>query len=145
MLSTLIRKLDADSYSNVKQEESFLFDSTYTAGDKPVAGEAASFDLAKTGDDRAVYCRAGDMADANAVIPVGIVVSVKDDVAVIRTRGFITAEVDGSGVNIAAGDALTLGNGGHLVKHGAGDVVVAVALVASTANEAIEVFVCPSL
>ena len=144
MLSTLIRKLDAGSFSNVKQEESFLFDVT-GAGDVPVAGKAAGFDLSKTGDDRAMYCRLGDSGDANGVIAVGIVTRIDGDIARVTTRGFTSAAVDGSSVGIAAGDALALGAAGVLVKAAAGDPTVAVALVASTAAESIEVFVCPAL
>lgn len=112
------------------------------------AGDFVSLDPGQaTASDIALYVQKVDSADY--LCPVGVVIADADEGANVRVcvRGVIEANVDGSSPNIAAGDSLFIGGtagvgfaktdatGGNLKP------AMAVALEASTAAEAIKVYV----
>ena len=139
--------------SNRRIEEVFIASAALTAGD------FVSLDLSQsTASDIALYV---DLLDAADACPIGVVIAAAGAGETVRVciRGVIEAKVDGSAVNIAIGDALFVGSAAGKAENkkfrtdigdGTGtttgaiapvQAMAAVALEASSADNAIKVFV----
>lgn len=147
----LLQRLDkaADTTGSSADASDRRIEEVFIAGAALSAGDFVSLDMTQVTDsDIALYVQKVDSADY--LCPVGVVIADADAGANVRVcvRGVIEANVSGVSIAIAAGDSLFIGGtaGVGFAKTDADGTHVkpqmAVALEASTAAEAIKVYVC---
>tara|TARA_R100000734_G_C3287301_1_gene79757 strand:+ start:139 stop:627 length:489 start_codon:yes stop_codon:yes gene_type:complete len=155
--NTLIQRLFSADESGVNEESNTCSNRVqheiFRAGETITAGATVSLDFSQTSNgERALVVKEADAAD---VVGIGVydgdTDGVQDTFIRICIRGIVeNALVNGSGTNIAIGDALYRSVDGKLVaqeidEDGSSDfnlkAPVAVAMEASTADETARVFV----